>query len=94
MLSVYCIYIDLNQKIREMKKFIELTGLDDCNNLINVLIDVDKIAYMCEIDGKCNENSTLSTMICLDNNINVSVIEHVFDVNEIIKETKLIEAYH
>jgi hypothetical protein len=73
-----------------MKKFIELTGLDNCNNLINVLINPDKIAYMCQIDGKCNENSSLSTMICLDNNTFVSVIEDVFAINEIIEETNLI----
>ncbi|HTD40815.1 MAG TPA: hypothetical protein VK671_09360 [Mucilaginibacter sp.] len=76
-----------------MKKFIELTGLDDYNNLINVLINVNKIAYMCEIDGKCNENSALSTIICLDNNTHVSVIEDVFAINEIIEETSLIEAH-
>jgi len=76
-----------------MKKFIELTGLDDCNNLINVLVNADKIAYMCEIDGKCNENSSLSTTICLDNNTYVSVIEHIFDINEIIEETNLIAVH-
>jgi len=76
-----------------MKKFIELTGLDNCNNMINILINVDKITYMCEIDGKCNENSSLSTLIYFDNNSFASVIENVMDINEIIEETSLIELH-
>jgi len=76
-----------------MKKFIELTGLDDCNNMINIFVNAEKIAYMCEIDGKCNENSSLSTLIYLEGNTSVSVIENVFDITEIINDTRFIREH-
>lgn len=75
-----------------MKKFIELTGLDENNQTIDVLVDAKKIIYMSKIDGNCNENSSLSTIIHFENNQCVRVIESVFAVSEIIEEKNLMYA--